>query len=690
MANKNTNRIQTLFQELDGVFSGRWGNNKPSNVKHVNNYSISPNTIIRTSNKEEYEAAKLQAQQNKYLSAMWVKANRDSELTNLSGLNNVKLMYRDAELMDAFPEIGSALDIYSEEATTLNDKGMMINIYSKSNRIKSILEDLFVNRLQIHTVLPMIVRTTCKYGNDFHLLNINDREGILGWRQLPVYEIERYEGDLTNPYNYMTGNGNDKDELKFVWVGKNDATPYRSWQVSHFRLLNDSLYLPYGVSILNKARRHWRILALMEDMMLIYRLERSIERRVYKINVGGIDDKDVPAYIQEIANNFKRTPVVDPLTGQLDLRKNILGVDQDIFVPVRSENAPNPIDTLSGAANLNQIEDLKFIQNKVLSALRVPKAFLNFEESTGDGKNLALMDIRFSRSVMKVQQSIILELTKIATIHLYLMGMEDELTNFTITMNNPSTQSEMMRIEQLETKIRVISAMLNEGQNGIQIVSWSRALKQVLGWTDDEIAENLNEIRLEHAIANELKKTDQIINRTGVFDSVDKIYGEPGSEYTSGNSEDNGKDGGSFSSIGGLGGGGSMSMEDFGTGKGNEGELSADEVLNQENNNEEANNEENNGEENNTEETNNEVPINPATTENKRKNKKPLLTENRNKTKELLFSDIYIKKLKERELKENGKFNPDILSKAFLVNEDLNNMINEIDNYTKNKHKKNK
>jgi hypothetical protein len=654
------------------VFSGKWGNGQPSNEKHVNNYSLDKSVIVRTNNKEEYDTARLQAQQSKYLSSMWVKANRDATLTNLSGLNNVKLMYRDAELMDAFPEIGSALDIYSEEATTLNDKGMMINIYSKSARIKNILEDLFVNRLQIHTILPMIVRSTCKYGNDFHLLNINDKEGVLGWRQLPVYEIERYEGDLTNPYSYMVGDGNAKDELKFVWVGKNDATPYKSWQVSHFRLLNDSLYLPYGVSILNKARRHWRLLALMEDMMLIYRLERSIERRVYKINVGNIDDKDVPAYIQEVANNFKRTPVVDPLTGQLDLRKNILGVDQDIFVPVRSENATNPIDTLTAATNLDKIEDLKFIQNKVLCALRVPKAFLNFEETTGDGKNLALMDIRFSRSVMKVQQSIILELTKIATIHLYLMGMEDELTNFTITMNNPSTQSEMMRIEQLESKIRVIGAMLNESSNGIQMISWSRALKQVLGWTDEEVAENLNEIRLEHAIANELKKTAQIINRTGVFDDVDKIYGEPGAEYTPGDADEEGGDSG-FSSVSGGGSLGSMTMDDFNTEKGNEGEISAEEYINQENT---------------EEEPNNKVPINPATTENKNKNKKHLLTEDKNNVKELLFSDIYIRKLKEREIKENNNFNPKILSKTFLVNEDLNNMIIEIDKYTNNKKEK--
>ena len=143
--------------------------------------------------------------------------------------------------------------------------------------------------------------------------------------------------------------------------------------------------------------------------MLIYRLERSIERRVFKIFVGSIDDADVPAYVNEIANNFKRTPIVDPLTGQIDLRKNILGVDQDIFIPTRNENAPTPIDTLAAAQNLTAMDDIKFVQNKVLTALRIPKTFLNFEENAGDGKNLALMDIRFTRTINRIQQALIME-----------------------------------------------------------------------------------------------------------------------------------------------------------------------------------------------------------------------------------------------------------------------------------------
>jgi hypothetical protein len=269
----------------------------------------------------------------------------------------------------------------------------------------------------------------------------------------------------------------------------------------------------------------------MEDMMLIYRLERSIERRVYKIFVGAIDDADVPAYVEQIANEFKRTPIIDPITGQIDLRKNILSVDQDIFIPVRDENAPTPIDTLSAAQNMTALDDIKFVQGKVLTALRIPRTFLNFDEAAGDGKNLALMDIRFTRTVNRIQQAFLMELTKVATIHLFLLGFEDELTNFTLSMNNPSTQAEQLEIENMQKKIDAVRDAVSDPGNGLPVMSQTRALKQIMKWSDKEIKENLEEIRLEKGIAAELEKTTQIIKKTGIFDTVDRIYGEPGAEY---------------------------------------------------------------------------------------------------------------------------------------------------------------
>jgi hypothetical protein len=179
----------------------------------------------------------------------------------------------------------------------------------------------------------------------------------------------------------VPGNYNTNKDTEFVWVGQEVGMPFKSWQIAHFRLLTDSLFLPYGQSVLHKARRHFRMLTMMEDMMLIYRLERSVERRVFKIFVGNLDEADIPAYVQEIANTFKRTPIIDPETGQLDVRKNMIDATQDYFIPTKDMNAPTPIDTLPAASNLDKIEDLKYFQNKLAIALRIPSEFLNFGES---------------------------------------------------------------------------------------------------------------------------------------------------------------------------------------------------------------------------------------------------------------------------------------------------------------------
>lgn len=522
----------TVFQRLNMMFT-----NGPT----MNSYRLGnqPNDIIiRTKDKDKFDTALAQAKQEHLLAMQWRKAQVDISNRSISSLNDVKLMYREADLMDLFPEIGTALDITTEECTDIGDKGCVLNITSSSERIEAILRDLFVNRLSINTTLPMICRSTCKYGNDFHLLDLDSKHGIMGWKELPVYEMERYESDSENPYyeafqKLNTMNPYTKSSTKFVWVGSSEYMPYFDWQIAHFRLLYNSIFLPYGCSFLQKARRHFRLLSMMEDSMLIYRLERAVERRVFKINVGAIDDKDVPAYVQQIANEFKRTPIVDPTTGQLDLRKNILCNTEDFFIPVRDDNTPSPIETLPAAQNLTAIEDIKYIENKVLTALRIPKPFLNFEEAQGDGKNLSLLDVRFSKTVNRIQQSLLMELNKIAIIHLILLGFTDELTNFSITMNRSSSQAEMLEIENLAKKITAAKDAVSDPGTGIPLMSMTHAWRKIFKWSDKDISDNLEELRLEKALSIELQKTPQIIKKkTGIFDRVDNVYGEPGAEYS--------------------------------------------------------------------------------------------------------------------------------------------------------------
>ena len=681
----------TVFQTLERALKSNFTSDQGIQP-HVNSYDMSgANSVLyKTHDKQDYEKTKLELQQNQYLKSRWIKANVDLSVTAFAGLTNVKLMYRDADLMDSFPEIGAALDTVAEESSlpSTENGGQIVNVYSKSERIKAILEDLFVNRLNIQITAPMIIRGMCKYGNQFMMLDIDNKLGVKGWRQLPVFNVERLENGIANPYGSgqslavnNTEAGKDGDySTKFVWFDENNSQiPFRNWQIAHFRLLTNSMCLPYGCSYLNSARRHWRLLSLMEDMMLIYRLERSIERRVYKIYVGAIDDADVQAYVEQVANNFKRTPIVDPMTGQIDLRKNILDVSQDLFIPVRDQNAPTPIDTLPAAQNLTAIDDIKYIQNKVLTALRIPKSFLNFEENAGDGKNLALMDVRFTRVINRVQQAFLMELTKVATIHLYLLGFEDDLTNFNLTMNNPSTQAEQLEIDNLQKKISAVRDAVSDPGNGIPAMSLTRALKEIMKWSDKDIKENLEEIRLEKGIAAELEKTTQIIKRTGIFDIVDRMYGEPGAEYQE-DQQMGGPDGGMG---GGMSGGGMPSGGGFGGGLDELGTPGAEEQGDIQG----AEGSEPTGEMGGGSEQNGGAPTPPPSNEGKAK--KNVLTES--KVKKELFEnkqmldnmfEVYLNKIDKRNKKikksESIVERADIYDKSLLINEEFSKMIDSL------------
>lgn len=1086
-------RKYTIFQNIDRAFSGDW--NHDASEPHINSYDMSTadkSILYRTTNKDDYESKKLELQQNAYLKDRWVKANVDLSVSAYAGLNNVKLMYRDADLMDAFPEIGAALDIVTEESTITSDKGMIVNVYSKSDRIKSILEDLFVNRLNIQVTAPMVVRAMCKYGNQFMLLDIDNKLGVKGWKQLPVFNVERIENGVANPYGAIATQYNNTNNIdtstKFIWINENNSqVPFRNWQIAHFRLLTNSLYLPYGClvgdtrieteygyreikdikvgdkvwtfnvdaqkrelstvtmwmnkgekdtikvftnhnyiegtpdhkvlvyedkkltykeikdisigdllvvrngvkkadveerledgfklekvkkieaskkqttyditvdsknsnffangivthncSYLNGARRHWRMLSLMEDLMLIYRLERSIERRVYKIYVGAVDDADVQAYVENIANNFKRTPIIDPMTGQLDLRKNILPVhkdtpiplldgrtitienlakefengkenyvysvqdkthkivpgkvvwcgknytaeklykitldddsymilageheiimrdgtkkradevsisesvmplyrkvepyykgnkasyekvynpnsgkyefthrlvgfelkhnidenvihhsdfnrynnspsnlkwmkaskplvddrivengfsdfkecyasikknhkianveivggddvycmtvvglngeedrhnfalttwksdgslnesgvfvsncvDQDIFIPVRDQNAPTPIDTLPAAQNLTAMDDIKFVQDKVCTALRIPKTFLNFEEPQGNGNNLALEDIRFTRTVNRIQQAFLMELTKVASIHLYLLGFTDDLTNFNLTMNNPSTQAEQLEIDNLQKKITAARDAISDPGNGIPIMSQTRALKEIMKWSEKDIKDNLEEIRLEKGIAAELEKTSQIIKRTGLFDTVDRMYGEPGAEY-----QDDVQQQGDPMGGGGLGGGGGAPMGggDFGSGLDDLGAPGSDEngditgaegsepTTDMEGGTDTGGGDENAGGPPNESRRKRK----PMLAEAKRKMYKKIIKESEEKA-DKLFSQ-YLRRLdeaNEKKKQETSIEKAEIYDKSLMINEEFNKMLNGLNKKLKDDNEK--
>jgi uncharacterized membrane protein YgcG len=567
----------TIFQRLNRVVNPNYN---PPQKQTTQRFNLGGGELLKTTNKQEYETAKLQAQQNKYLQSTWKRVENGLFQQSINYETTRVGSYADFEAMEFYPTIAAALDVMMEESTTVNDRGRVLNIYSDSKRVKGILEDLFFNRLDLHTTLPMWTRNTCKYGDNFVYLNINDKQGVVSTKQMPNYEMERREAglyDLVSGRELTGDESENKDRVKFYWRGRD--IEFNSWQIAHFRLLGDDRRLPYGTSVLEKARRIWKQLILSEDSMLVYRVTRAPERRVYKIYVGNIDDADVEQYVNAIADRFKRMPIIDPQTGQIDLRYNQLSNDQDFFIPVRDESAPNPIDTLPGAANLDQIADIEYLQGNLFTALRVPKPFLGFEEAAGEGKNLALQDIRFSRTINRIQQSMLQELNKIAIIHLFILGFEEDLDNFTLTLNNPSTQAEMLKIEHMQTKVTLVKDATTDIGSGLSVMSWTRAHREILGWSDDEIKQDLLEQRMEKAAAAELQNTAAVIKHTGMFDAVDKIYGDyqaalKGASGGEAGAEAGGGGGGSFGGGGGGGfGGGGLGGEDldFGAETGAEG-----------------------------------------------------------------------------------------------------------------------
>jgi hypothetical protein len=500
--------------------------------------------LLRTPNRDDYEREKLQAQQTFYLTNQWAKVENNLYSQAIYYEPSRLSAQYDYESMEYTPEISAALDIYAEESTTTNEDGFILQIYSESKRIKSVLADLFNNSLDINTNLPMWTRNTCKYGDNFVYMKLDPEKGIIGCQQLPTIEIERHEIGVSA--KITTDITLEKDEnkkaLHFTW--KNRNMEFQSWEVAHFRLLGDDRKLPYGTSMLEKARRIWKQLLLSEDAMLIYRTSRAPERRMFKVFVGNMNDDDVEAYVNRVANKFKREQIVDSKTGNVDMRFNQMAVDQDYFIPVRDPAAPDPITTLPGATNLSEIADIEYIQKKLLTALRVPKAFLGFEEVVGDGKNLSLQDIRFARTINRIQKSMLAELNKIAIVHLFLLGFEDELQNFTLGLSNPSTQADLLKIDVWKEKVLLYKDLVADPGNGIQPTSSTWAKKHIFGWSDEDIRLDLQQQRIERAVGEELKATPTVITKTGLFDNIDKLYGNTSGTTASATTTTGGEEGG--------------------------------------------------------------------------------------------------------------------------------------------------
>ena len=380
-------------------------------------------------------------------------------------------LYTDYEVMDQDSIIASALDIYADETVMKDDFGDVLRITSNDENIKKILHNLFYDILNVEFNLWPWVRNMCKYGDLYLHLDVQEEIGIVNVTPMSAYEIVREEGmDINNPYH-----------VQFKQLGGGNIT-YENFEIAHFRNLTDSNFLPYGKSMIEGGRKVWKQLTLMEDAMLIHRIMRAPEKRIFKIDVGNIPPNEVDNYMQKIMNTMRKTPYVDEKTGEYNLKFNMQNMLEDYFLPVRGGQSGTEIDTLAGM-EFTGIDDIEYLRNKMMAALKVPKAFIGYEEGISGKATLAAEDVRFARTIERIQRIIISELTKIAIVHLVAQGYEDaELIDFDLTMTSPSTIYEQEKLTLYNTKVDLAKSML-EGK----VISKEWIFRNIFNLTDDEM-----------------------------------------------------------------------------------------------------------------------------------------------------------------------------------------------------------
>lgn len=508
---------------------------------------------VLTGNRSNPTSTTIQQRQQEFLDVQSQKIAQDIYSRTVYYDTDRIGAYNDYRAMDMSPEVSTALDIITDECVTRNERGEILSIYSENSRIKTVLKDLFFQRLNMNYNLSFLVREMVKFGDTFWKLEIDQNEGIYDARALPVAEIHREEA--------FDGNVNSS---RFKWDINNMY--FEEFQIGHFRLVSDGTKLPYGRSVLDPARKLWKQLQLAEDAMLVYRIIRAPERRVHYIEVGNLESADVQQYVERIKRELKKSPIVDQKTGQMNLKFNPLTMEEDYFIPIRGDKSSR-IETLPGASNLGEIQDVEYLQNKLFAALKVPKAYLNYSEALPGGSTLSQADLRFSRTINRIQENIVIELRRIANIHLFLLGFEDDMDNFDLKLTNPSTQQELLKLETMKARLEVFKEMFTA--ESTSPVSYTWAMEYIMGFSKSEIKQILRQKKVEKKMFTEIDAAPEEYMETGLFADIDSKFRIAGAGGAGGG-ETGGADlgGGGGEDLGGGGGfGGGFGGEEIGGGE---------------------------------------------------------------------------------------------------------------------------
>lgn len=390
-------------------------------------------------------------------------------------------LYNDYEAMDTDPILSSVLDIVSEECTVKGEVDEVLSIRSTNENVQRILYNLFYDILNIEFNLPMWIRSMCKYGDFYLHLNIAEKYGVYNVKPLSVYDIYREEGQDPNRPNYV----------RFVWnpvavaggtQATRDSRTFENYEIAHFRLMSDSNFLPYGKSYFEPARKIYKQYVLMMDAMLLHRIMRAPEKRIFYMNIGNIPPNEVNTFMQNIVNNMKKTPYIDQNTGEYNLKFNVQNMLEDFYIPVRPGDNTTKIETTKGL-DYTGIDDVTFLRDLMLTAVKVPKAFLNYSDELNGKSTISALDVRFNRTIEKIQRIVVSELYKIALIHLYVQGYEDaDLTNFEISLNSPSIIYEQEKIALLKEKVALAGDIMDK-----KIFSTDWIADKIFDMSEDQI-----------------------------------------------------------------------------------------------------------------------------------------------------------------------------------------------------------
>ena len=423
-----------------------------------------------------------------------------------------KMLYLDYELMDTDGIITSAIDIAADEITSNSESGELLVIHSEDNEIKKILHNLFYDIMNIEFNMWHWVRQMVKYGDFFLYLEIREKFGVIN--VLPIHPslMVREEGTREDP-----------NEIKFRYEGDgqnySNQSTFNQYEIAHFRLITDTNFLPYGRSSLEGARKDYKSMKLMEDAMLLHRIMRAPERRIIKIDVGNIPPNEIESHMEQIISEMKKIPYIDPSTGEINLKYNLLNSQEDYYLPVRGGQSGTSIETLPGLGNDGQIDDVEYFKSKMMAALKIPKAYLGYDESSAKTA-LASEDIRFAKMIERYQKIFVSELYKIAIVHLHSQGHKDEdLLGFELSLTSPSIIYERQKIDLLNEKFNLIANILESN-----LLSDIYIYENILGLSESEWKQE--KLRLPNFLKEKFRYT-QITEEGNDPKVTGKTFGTP-------------------------------------------------------------------------------------------------------------------------------------------------------------------